>query len=108
MMATERQIQIAFTSFMSSWYPNVIYYHVPNEKAKTIVPEGVKKGVADCIIDEPMGIYSGLRLELKTEKGTLTSHQKKFGEMWISKGYHWEVCYGLEQAKDAVKRYMSL
>lgn len=108
MTMTERQIQIGFTSFMKGFYPDVIYYHVPNETAKHKVSEGVKAGIPDCIIDEPMGIYSGLRIELKKHNGTLTKAQKDMGERFTDKGYRWETCYSLEAAKDAIKYYMSL
>jgi hypothetical protein len=107
-MASERQIQVGFTSFMNGHYKDVIYYHVPNETAKHKVPEGVKAGIPDCIIDEARGIYNGLRIELKKHNGTLTEAQKRMRVRFIEKGYHWETCYSLEEAKNAVNDYMSL
>ena len=105
---SERQIQVGFTSYMKGFHPDVIYYHVPNETAKHKVAEGVKKGIPDCIIDEPAGIYCGLRIELKTHKGVLSEAQGEMGERFKEKGYQFLVCYSLEEAKNAVNDYLSM
>lgn len=107
-MATERQIGVALTSFVRSHYPDVIWFHVANEGQHSKVCEGVLPGAADYFLSEPMGIFCGLYLEIKTERGKLSNKQASFGEKAIEKGYHWEVAYGINQCMDAVKRYMSL
>ena len=69
---------------------------------------GYKKGQPDLFIYEAKGIYHGLALEIKTNKGYPTVEQKKWIKDLQERGWMAEVCKGLPSCLDVVDRYMNL
>lgn len=70
--------------------------------------EGVRKGVPDIFLPFPCGGYHGLYIEMKVvdkSKARVSPEQEKFIKELSLLGYRCEVCYGAEQAKQAVLRY---
>lgn len=77
--------------------------------------EGVKKGVADIFLPHPFGDYAGLYIEMKkpslkpkrkTSKGGVSYEQREFLNYADSVGYECAVCYGWQEAVQAIKNYL--
>lgn len=68
--------------------------------------EGVRAGIPDLMLAVPRGRWHGLFIELKVGRRKPTVQQK----IWITKlrqqGYWVEVCWGFEQAKEAILEYL--
>lgn len=89
-------------------------YAIPNggKRHKTVaqkmVNEGLRAGVHDYCLPEPVGIYHGLYLELKTRTGDASDEQIEFGEAMTARGYKVEWCRGHEAAWAAVCEYLGI
>lgn len=90
------------------------YFAVPNggrrsfTEACRLKRAGVKAGVPDLFITEPVGAYSGLFIELKRLRGGVVSEAQEY---WITqlrrKGYRAEVCKGYDAAVAVVQDYLA-
>jgi len=74
--------------------------------------EGVKKGVADIFLplvkyDSGGMIYAGLWIEMKKEKGRLSSEQIEFANFVGYQGYRFETCFSWIEAAQAIETYLS-
>ena len=70
-------------------------------QAGRAIAQGMKKGVADLFLPVKMGIYGGLYIEMKSEKGRTSIDQSKFLKAVSDNGYAVSVCYS---ANEAIKR----
>lgn len=69
---------------------------------------GMKKGYPDIRLDVARGPYHGLRIELKRQKGGVVSpEQKEWLRRLSEQGYYTVVCYGEDEAKAILMRYVS-
>jgi ADP-heptose:LPS heptosyltransferase len=93
----------------------VLWFHIPNERKATALTlyelerQGLKKGVPDNFIAEPRGNYNGLFIELKRAKKSLSKkslEQRQWVKALNDKGYKAVFCYGAEEAKREVLRYL--
>ena len=93
----------------------VLWFHIPNERKATALTlyelerQGLKKGVPDNFIAEPRGNYNGLFIELKSAKKSLSKkslEQRQWIKALNEKGYKAVFCYGAEEAKREVLRYL--
>lgn len=96
-------------------YPGLeLMYHIANEGkrsaagGKSLVEQGLKKGVPDICLPVAKGGYHGMYVELKRTKGGRVGEEQ---EKWLSElknqGYHTALCRGWEQAKNEIAAYMS-
>lgn len=76
--------------------------------ARKLKDEGVKSGVPDMQLAIPRGRYHGLFIELKSSKGVLSKNQKEWMDALEAEGYCARVCYGFQQARDAIEKYLAL
>lgn len=70
--------------------------------------EGVKKGVPDIFLPVPKQGFHGLYIEMKVaddKKGRPSAEQLEFLNSVGELGYAWRICYGAEQAKQAIANY---
>lgn len=70
--------------------------------------EGVRKGVPDIFLPFPCKGYHGLYIEMKVAdrtKAHVSPEQTMFMQELTLLGYRCEVCYGAEQAKQAILWY---
>ena len=129
----EQQICVVIAKYMALQYPDVIFFHIPNERKTQVINRngkyispyggllkkmGVKKGIPDLFIDEPHGRYHGLRLEVKAEGvrlkkkdgGWASPHiaeQAKMLEAFKTKNYMAEFSVGFDQTKMLIDCYLS-
>lgn len=106
---TEHEHQVAFFKWMQLQYPNLVAFAIPNggQRHKAVAvklqKEGVRKGIPDIFIADGR---PGMFIEMKAIKGALSEHQKAMIPRLSDAGYVVAVCYGWEQAKDAVIHYL--
>lgn len=74
-------------------------------QAGRAIAQGMKKGVADLFLPVKMGIYGGLYIEMKSEKGRTSIDQSKFLKAVSDNGYAAFVCYSAVEAIDKIKGY---
>jgi hypothetical protein len=112
----EDKLQVAAMRYIRYQYPKLIAFHVANEgisgpKGKAygtkMRAKGVLAGCPDIHILEPMGVYSGLFIELKTPTGRVSPAQKIFLDNLNSKGYCAKVCRSLDEVIETVDHYMT-
>lgn len=90
-----------------------LLHHIKNETAsgaKAVAIDranGVKKGVPDLCLPVARGGYHGLYIEMKTERGKVSSEQTKWISDLLEQGYYAEVCHGWQEATDLIERYMN-
>lgn len=90
-------------------------YAVPNGGARSasqgsiLKAEGVKSGVADICLPYPASGYHGLYIEMKRADGLpsdVSEKQSSFLGYVNAVGYLGIVCFGWEQAVEAIQRYL--
>lgn len=84
--------------------PNGGFRHIGT--ARRLKAEGVKSGVPDVFLAIPTQGYHGLFLELKAPKGRVSPGQSEMLDLLRSKGYVGRVCYGWDQAREAIEGYL--
>jgi hypothetical protein len=72
-----------------------------NLKASGLVP-----GVSDLFLMIPKSNWHGLFIEMKVKGGKLSDSQKEFMGLATLMGYQAVVCYGFDEAKDAITEYL--
>ncbi len=68
--------------------------------------EGGMAGVPDLFLMIPAAEYHGLFIEMKVKGGKLSEAQKEFMGAATLMGYQAVVCYGFDEAKDAITKYL--
>ena len=77
-------------------------------RLKNLQIEGYQKGIPDMMLAVARGEYHGLFVELKRRKGGKVSPEQY---TWIaalaSEGYAATVCYGWDEARETIQRYLN-
>lgn len=116
----EHDSQVAFFTRvdMDPRTKNLLVYAVPNfaghygtkgqriYAGKRLKAEGRRKGALDINIDEPVGNYHGARIEMKRKGEKPTPEQVDWMLKLQARGYATYLCYGADQAWDALFEYM--
>ena len=74
-------------------------------QAVRAIAQGMKKGVADLFLPVKKGVYSGLYIEMKSEKGRTSIDQSKFLTAVSENDYLAHICYSAVEAIDKIKGY---
>lgn len=77
-------------------------------QAGRAVAQGMKKGVADLFLPVKKGIFSGLYIEMKSEKGRISIEQSKFLKAVSDNDYSAFVCYSAVDAIAKIKAHYGL
>ncbi len=115
----EQSEQIAFVEW-SKWYPrnpkihDYLVYNPNDGKRSRIVGYimklmGLKPGVSDMFFAYPYGGKHGLWIELKQKdkkKAKVSPEQIEWINKMRSLNYGAEICYGFEEAKNVVLKYL--
>lgn len=86
--------------------------HIPLERKCSIQQGmilkrmGVKAGTSDIFLAIPMGNYHGLWIEMKVKPNKPTKSQERFLDEMRSKGYAGMICYGADEARQAIDKYL--
>ena len=123
-MKGEDRLTIACKNYMALKHPNVIYFHVANERKTSkmrggkLKRMGVLAGVVDCFVDAQVNGFGGLRIELKDktvkdvkdgkpiyELKYPTAEQKEFLQRSHKAGYAVNVCWSIDDFMDTVDSY---
>lgn len=111
---TEDKLQYECIKWANDNLPKtrILLYHVPNGGYRTkkegakFAAIGVKPGVADLHLDVPNGMYHGLKMELKTEKGKLSASQEKYRDEVTAAGYKYVLIKTVDQFKHEMFDYL--
>ena len=121
-MKQEDSLQIAVMSYIRLQYPDVLAFHVANERKTSpmagakLKKKGVLAGVADVLIfryKENPGNFEkhpqrcGLAIELKVGKNKQTPSQLKFQQMITAEKWQYHVCYDFDTAREIIDKYLS-
>lgn len=94
--------------------PLRLLYAIPNGgsrhrlEAANLKRQGVRAGVPDICLPYPSGGYSALYIELKVGKNKTSEKQDRWLESLNAAGNKAIVCYGFEEAKNAIEEYLGL
>ncbi len=113
---TEHDIQSTFIAEMrlrAKIDPRLAWVHsIPNAARRGYVTrcrmldEGLRAGVADVFLPYPSNGLHGLYIEFKAGRNDCTPEQLAFGEAALEAGYGWCVCRSVDEAMEAVSRYL--
>ena len=117
---TEHQEQVALVTWFRLQYKQYKYhlFSIPNGahlagdarlraiKMNAMKAEGLLPGVSDLMLMIPKNGWHGLWLEMKAKGGKLSEAQKEFMGAATLMGYQAVVCYGFENAKEAITNYL--
>lgn len=116
--STEEAEQInlfRWAAFAENQYPELkLMYHVPNEGKRSaatgsrLKQAGLKPGVPDIVLPVARGGYIGLYIELKYGRNKTTEKQKMWLRNLRDQNHLTAVCYGWEQAKELIEKYLKL
>lgn len=110
---TEDEVQETVVEFCDLL--RIVCVHIPNERKRSkaygakMKRMGLRKGFPDLFIPEARNGFHGLFIELKRDK---LEHPTKEQREWMSylneKSYRAVVCFGVDEAIEEIKKYMSL
>lgn len=117
--SNEGKIQAECFAWFWNDYPQYrkLLFHIPNENDRSdsnIIQGAIRKslgvvaGVSDLILLVPMGLYHGLCIEMKDEKGTQKPAQKEWQTLVEAQGYKYCLCRSLAQFKNVISDYLNL
>lgn len=112
----EHYIQVRLFYWLEMERPEQYLYTkaVPNgglrskKTAFDMKAEGQKAGSPDIDIEMARGAYFGMKLEVKTESGTLQANQKERIELLRKAGFYVVVGKGFNECKSLLEGYFSL
>lgn len=112
---TEQIGVISWALWNEAAHPELkLLHHCPNggsrNKAEAVKLKqmGVKAGVPDLCLPVPKGIYNGLYIEMKYNRGRLEDSQKIMLKELAKVGHYCVVCYGADEAIKILKEYCNL
>ena len=115
---TEHSEQVALFGWAKANEPRHLQlglmFAIPNGGKRHIVTgkklkaEGVKSGVPDIFLGVPKNGKHGLFIELKVGKNKPSKNQLWWIHSLRAEGYAVEVCWGFEEARDAIINYLGI
>ena len=106
---------ISWASWQMQKYPELKWlHHIPNggsrnrAEAIKLKQMGVKSGVSDLCLPYPKGIYCGLYIEMKYDKGRHQPSQKEFLTDMAAAGHYVATCYTARDAVEVLEKYLNL
>ena len=115
--ATEHDEQahlFAWAAMAQGTHPELaLLFAIPNggqrhpAVAAQLKAEGVKPGVPDVFLPVARGKFHGLFIEMKVRPNKPTAEQAQWIEVLRYYGYSAVVCYGAQEAINAIKAYLT-
>ena len=113
--ANEQETLFRWAWFARGTHPELdLLYHIPNGgsrnriEAANLKRQGVKAGVPDLCLPVARGKYHGLYIEMKYGKNKTSESQNKWLSALQKQGYAATVCYGFEEARAVITKYLNL
>ena len=109
---TERQAQAALFEWIEwqkkVWLELDLVYAIPNGQMRKGQPKepGMMPGVPDIFVAYPSRGYHGGYIEMKVPGGRISKAQGKWMQALKHVGYYVAVCWGWEEARDAISWYL--
>jgi hypothetical protein len=108
-LTEEDLLQEAVMKYIALEYPWVFAYHTTNEGRRTAFERYKFKVLGGCAGIPDIHIPSkNLWIELKTKKGKLEDTQKETIVKLRESGQTVEVCFGFDQAKAVIDKYLDV
>lgn len=111
----EQEYLFEWASLSACAFPELsLLFHIPNggkrNKAEAIhfKKQGVKAGIPDLFLPVARGIYHGLFIELKYGSNKPTENQNQWAKALTKQGYKCLVCYGWQNAAEAIEKYLKI
>ena len=111
--ATEQEQVINWCGWQQAQHPELkLIFHIPNggsrnkAEAANLKRQGVKAGVPDLCLPVSKNGFHGLYIEMKYGRNKTTDQQKEWLEELTEQGYFTAVCYGAEEAKRVISKYL--
>ena len=120
MKISEHQEQVALVSWFRLAFPKfkIYLFAIPNGahlagdarlraiKMNAMKSEGFTPGISDLFLMIPKAGWHGLWIEMKAQGGKLSDAQKEFMGAATLMGYQAVVCFGFDEAKEAITKYL--
>ena len=113
MSKAEQRLQTAIVKYIRLAYPNTLFTATMGgvklnswSQRNALKATGYLKGVADLLIFESKESYKGLFIEVKTDKGRMTTEQKQFQTNALARGYLCICCKGFDETKNIIDEYL--
>ena len=113
MSKAEQRKQRAIVKYIKLAYPNTLFTATMGgvklnswSQRNALKATGYLKGVADLLIFESKESYKGLFIEVKTDKGRMTTEQKQFQTNALARGYLCICCKGFDETKNIIDEYL--
>jgi hypothetical protein len=109
----EHDIQVKLVKLLKSLDPQPLFsatvggVRLAMHTAKKMKEAGYSKGIPDLLIFEPRGMYIGLAIEVKTEKGRPSPHQKEWIKDLNTRGWRAEICKGYDDCAAVIHEYFN-
>ena len=112
----EARIQSEFFRLVPLFFPKLpdrLLFAVPNGgsrhkiEAANMKKQGVKRGVADVILQIPKKGFASLCLEFKTSKGRQSKEQEEYQRQVEMAGSKYVVVRSVEQGINELKKYLT-
>ena len=111
-----QQALFQWSKLMQHQYPELSLLHaIGNGNASRSViqgarmkREGVKSGVFDLFMPVARGIHHGMYVEMKIKGGRVSENQKWWLIETTKQGYLSVVCYGWQEASEAIMDYLNI
>lgn len=114
MKGREAILQEACVRWFGLQYPEYrgLLFHVPNGgsrnllEARSLKAQGVVPGVADLILLLPRKGFGALCIEMKTQKGRLSEHQREWEAAASLHGNLYRVCRSIDEFIKTINDYL--
>lgn len=112
MKDNEHKEQVALVEWFKLQYPKLVLFAIPNggirniRTAVRLKKEGTLAGVSDLFLMKPNAFYCGLFIEMKAKGGKVSESQKEFMTNALANNYQAKVCYGFDEARQAIMDYL--
>jgi VRR-NUC domain len=112
-MMNEHDIQVSVIEWFRWQYPELLLFAIPNGGARNAVTgkklkdEGVTPGIPDLFLAKQHKNYGGLFIEIKTNRGRLSKHQKEIHDRLQEQGYAVITAHGYDEATSVICEYLA-
>jgi len=110
---SEHQLQCQCVNWFKMQFPKRVIFAIGNGGLRNLLVaiklkrEGVRAGVYDLFIPEPIKEFHGLWIEMKTGYNKPTKEQQEFMILMEARGYKTKICYSFEEFENCINNYFN-